>query len=183
MEPIYETATFANGCFWCSEAVFQRLKGVIKVQSGYAGGHLPAPTYEQVCTGETGHAESLQITFDQKIISYEKLLEVFWTTHDPTSLNRQGNDVGTQYRSVIFYENDFQKKVAELSKGDLEKSKIFESPIVTAIEPLTKFYPAEDLHDNYYNRHPAQPYCYYVVRPKVEKLKKYFAAEIDSLRL
>ncbi|MBN9349516.1 MAG: peptide-methionine (S)-S-oxide reductase MsrA [Chitinophagaceae bacterium] len=181
MNQEFETATFANGCFWCSEAVFQRLRGVIKVQSGYSGGHVPNPTYEQVCNGDTGHAESLQITFDPKLISYQKLLEVFWTTHDPTSLNRQGNDIGTQYRSVIFYHDENQKRLAAESKEKLNEGGIYDRPIVTAIKPLTNFYPAEDMHDNYYNLHPLQPYCFYVVKPKIEKLKKYFKEEIREV--
>lgn len=175
-----ETATFANGCFWCTEAVFQRLKGVVKVTSGYAGGQTENPTYREVCSGETGHAECLQIEFDPDIISFEELLEIFWATHDPTTLNRQGNDVGTQYRSAIFYHNDDQKEKAIASKTALENSKIFDAPIVTAIVPLTTFYPAEIEHHNYYNRNPDQAYCYYVARPKVEKLKKLFADKVKT---
>lgn len=176
----FQIATLANGCFWCTEAVFQRLNGVESVQSGYAGGHVKNPSYKQVCSGETGHAECLQITFDPEIISYEELLEVFWTTHDPTTLNRQGNDVGTQYRSVIFYHNDQQQQIAEASRQQLNDSHILENPIVTTIEPFSEFYPAEKEHFDYYNRHPEQSYCYFVVRPKVEKLKKYFSGKMKS---
>lgn len=176
----FQIATLANGCFWCTEAVFQRLNGVESVQSGYAGGHVKNPSYKQVCSGETGHAECLQITFDPEIISYEELLEVFWTTHDPTTLNRQGNDVGTQYRSVIFYHNDQQQQIAEASRQQLNDSHILENPIVTTIEPFSEFYPGEKEHFDYYNRHPEQSYCYFVVRPKVEKLKKYFSGKMKS---
>ncbi|HRN72730.1 MAG TPA: peptide-methionine (S)-S-oxide reductase MsrA [Ginsengibacter sp.] len=176
----YDIATFANGCFWCTEAVFQRLRGVINVQSGYSGGHTPNPSYREVCTGNTGHAECLQITYDPSVITYSQLLEVFWATHDPTTLNRQGNDVGTQYRSVIFYHTEEQKEAAEKSLKLLEKEKVFDAPIVTAIQPFDIFYPAEKEHGNYYNNHPLQPYCYYVTRPKVEKLKKLFADWIEK---
>jgi peptide-methionine (S)-S-oxide reductase len=171
----YELATFGAGCFWCTEAVFQRLKGVVKVESGYSGGNVPDPTYEAVCTGKTGHAECSQITFDPKIISYTELLQVFWKTHDPTTLNRQGNDVGTQYRSVIFYHNEEQKNLAEKSKHDLDSAKIWDSPIVTEIVPFKTFYKAEDYHQNYYNQHGSQPYCSFVITPKIEKFKKVFA--------
>ena len=171
----YETATFGEGCFWCTEAVFQRLKGVIKVESGYSGGDFPDPTYEEVCSGKTGHAECSQITFDPAIISYAELLEVFWKTHDPTTLNRQGNDVGTQYRSVIFYHNDEQKRLAEKSRYVLDSAKVWNSPIVTEIVPSKIFYKAEDYHQNYYNQHGSQPYCSFVITPKIEKFKKIFA--------
>lgn len=173
-----ETATFANGCFWCTEAVFQKLKGVEKITSGYTGGHVKNPTYEQVCNKNTGHAEALQIEFDPKQISFDELLEVFWKTHDPTTLNRQGNDVGPQYRSAIFYHNEEQKEKAEKYKQALEASGVFDSPIVTTIEPFTVFYPAENYHNNYYKNHPSQPYCYYVIKPKVEKLEKVFANKL-----
>jgi len=175
MENNYETATFGEGCFWCTEAVFQRLKGVIKVESGYSGGDVPNPTYEAVCTGKTGHAECSQITFDPKIISYSELLEVFWKTHDPTTLNRQGNDAGTQYRSVIFYHNDEQKQLAEKSKFELDSAKVWNSPIVTEIIPFKIFFKAEDYHHDYYNQHGSQPYCSFVITPKVAKFKKIFA--------
>ena len=169
-----ELATFGNGCFWCTEAIFQDLEGVEKVVSGYAGGHVENPTYKQVCSGTTGHAEVLQITYHPEKISYDGLLEVFWSTHDPTTLNRQGNDVGTQYRSIIFYHNKEQQKRAEMYKQKLDSSGAFNNPIVTTIEPLSKFYPAEDYHQNYYNQNGAQPYCSFVVRPKVEKFRKVF---------
>lgn len=173
-----ETATFGNGCFWCTEAVFQLLKGVSSVKSGYSGGHTEKPDYKSVCTGTTGHAECLQIIFDPALISYEALLEVFWKTHDPTTLNRQGNDVGTQYRSIIFYHSEQQKELAELYKKQLDASGSFSSPIVTAIEPFSAFFPAEDYHDNYYQLNGIAPYCQFVVRPKVDKFKKNFASRI-----
>jgi peptide-methionine (S)-S-oxide reductase len=169
-----ETATFGNGCFWCTEAVFQNLKGVEKVVSGYAGGQIPNPTYKQVCSGTSGHAEVLQITYNPDQISFEELLEVFWKTHDPTTLNRQGNDVGTQYRSVIFYHNQEQKQLAEASKEKLDTSGAFSDPIVTIIEPLDIFYPAEDYHQNYFNTHGHEPYCSFVIKPKVDKVKEVF---------
>lgn len=174
----YEVATFAAGCFWCTEAVFQRLKGVVKVESGYSGGSVPNPTYEAVCTGQTGHVECTQITYDPKIISYPQLLEVFWKTHDPTTLNRQGNDSGTQYRSAIFYHNDEQKQLAEKYKHELDAAKIWEDPIVTEISELKKFYKAEDYHQNYYNQNGNQPYCSFVITPKIEKFKKVFADKL-----
>lgn len=180
MDQHLEMATFANGCFWCTEAVFQKLKGVVSVQSGYTGGFVKNPTYQQVCSGETGHAECLQITFDPAVISYEELLQVFWVTHDPTSLNRQGNDIGTQYRSEIFYHNEKQKQIAETSLRQLTESGIYDKPVVTEINQFSEFYPAEAEHDNYYNRHPAQPYCYFVVKPKVEKLKKNFKEKLKE---
>lgn len=170
-----EQATFGNGCFWCTEAVFQKLKGVESVRSGYSGGHVENPTYEQVCGKQTGHAEVLRIEYDPSVISYDELLEVFWATHDPTTLNRQGNDVGPQYRSVIFYHNDEQKQKAEKYKADLEKSGVYDNPIITAIEPLKNYYPAENYHQNYYINHTSQPYCYFVIKPKVDKIKKVFA--------
>ena len=175
-----ETATFANGCFWCTEAVFQKLKGVEKVTSGYTGGHVKNPTYEQVCNKNTGHAEALQIEYDPKQISFDELLEVFWKTHDPTTLNRQGNDVGPQYRSAIFYHNEEQKEKAEKYKKALDETAVFDAPIVTTIEPFTVFYPAENYHNNYYNTHPSQPYCYYVIKPKMDKLKKVFADKLKE---
>ena len=170
-----ETATFANGCFWCTEAVFQELKGVEKVTSGYSGGHVENPTYEQVCNKDTGHAECLQIEYDPQQISFDELLEVFWKTHDPTTLNRQGNDVGPQYRSAIFYHTEEQKEKAEKYKAELNGSGVFNSPILTAIEPFTVFYPAENYHSDYYKRNSLQPYCYYVIKPKMEKFKKVFS--------
>ncbi len=163
-----ETATFGGGCFWCAEAVFQRIPGVKSVTSGYAGGSTPNPTYEQVCTDTTGHAEVVQIEFDPSIITYDKLLEVFWEAHDPTTLNRQGNDSGTQYRSIILYSNEAQKIAAEKSKA--EAARHFSSPITTEIVLLKKFYPAEKHHQNYYNEHQSQGYCQFVIRPKLRKL-------------
>ncbi len=164
-----EKITFGGGCFWCIEAVFQRLKGVEKVVSGYAGGHVENPTYKAVCSGETGHAEVVQLQFDPSQVSFEKLMEVFWAAHDPTTLNRQGHDVGTQYRSVVFYENEAQKEAAEKSKAAAQKD--FKDPIVTEIVPLTKFYVAEDYHQNYYNENgDKNPYCQVVIRPKLQKL-------------
>jgi peptide-methionine (S)-S-oxide reductase len=163
-----QTATFGGGCFWCAEAVFQRIPGVLKVTSGFAGGKTENPSYEEVCTGDTGHAEVIQLRFDPALISYDKLLEIFWEAHDPTTLNRQGNDVGTQYRSIILYSDDAQKAAAEKSKT--EAAKHFSSPIVTQIVPLTKFYSAEGYHQNYYNLHSHQSYCQFVIGPKLHKL-------------
>jgi peptide-methionine (S)-S-oxide reductase len=173
-----EIATFGNGCFWCTEAVFQQLNGVIKVTSGYSGGHVANPTYEQVCDKQTGHAECLKIEYDPEKISYDELLEVFWGTHDPTTLNRQGNDEGPQYRSVIFYHNETQKQQAEKYKEALDKSGTFDAPIVTAIEPFTNFYEAENYHHDYYKNHSSQSYCYYVIKPKLDKLKKVFSDKL-----
>jgi peptide-methionine (S)-S-oxide reductase len=175
-----DTATFAEGCFWCTEAFFQQLKGVEKVVSGYSGGHVPNPTYEQVCTGTTGHAEASEIIYDPSVISYDQLLEAFWESHDPTTLNRQGNDVGTQYRSVIFYRNEAQKQKAEAYKQKLNASGAFSAPIVTAIEPLRNFYPAERYHQDYYENNPNQPYCQMVIRPKLEKFRKVFKDELKT---
>ena len=163
-------ATFGAGCFWCVEAVLEQQDGVEKVMSGYMGGHVKNPTYEQVCTGETGHAEVVQVTFDPKRISYEKLLAWFWKLHDPTTLNRQGNDVGTQYRSVIFYHTDAQKNAAQASRAALERSGAFDAPIVTEIAPAGPLYPAEDYHQDYYRNNKAQPYCRAVIRTKLQKL-------------
>ena len=169
-----EKATFGNGCFWCTEAIFQNLKGVVKVESGYTGGKVKKPTYKEVCSGLTGHAEVIQITFDSKVISFEELLEVFWNTHDPTTLNRQGNDVGTQYRSAVFYHNDEQRELAEKYKVQLDQSDAWSDPIVTEISSIELYYPAEDYHQNYFKLNGNQPYCSFVIRPKVEKfLKKY----------
>lgn len=175
-----EKATFGSGCFWCTEAVFQRLKGVEKAQSGYSGGEVENPTYEAVCTGQTGHAEVVQVTYDPELISYDELLEVFWNTHDPTTLNRQGNDTGTQYRSAIFYHNEEQKQLAESYKEKLEAEKIWSDPIVTEISPLINFYAAEDYHDDYFDRNGGQPYCSFVVAPKVKKFKEVFADKLKG---
>jgi peptide-methionine (S)-S-oxide reductase len=167
-------ATFGAGCFWCVEAVFQRLEGVESAVSGYSGGSVDNPTYRQVCTGETGHAEACQITFNPDRISYEQLLEVFWKTHDPTTINRQGNDVGPQYRSVIFYHDDEQRTLAEHYKSKLEAAKIWESPIRTQIVPFEKFWPAEDYHRGYFNLNPNQSYCRLVIAPKIAKFQEVF---------
>ena len=169
-----QKATFGTGCFWCTEAIFERLNGVVDVESGYSGGKVANPTYEEVCTGTTGHAEVTQITYDSSIISYDELLEVFWKTHDPTTLNRQGNDVGPQYRSVIFYHNDDQKRLAEKYKNELDKSGAWGKPIVTEISPYTNFYSAEKYHQDYYANNPNQGYCSFVIAPKVEKFEKVF---------
>ncbi len=176
----FETATLAGGCFWCTEATFQRLKGVQAVISGYAASKVENPSYEQVCSGRTGAAEAIQITFDPSIISYETLLDIFWHMHDPTTLNRQGNDVGTQYRSAIFYHNDKQKRIALASKEALEKSGTYKNPVVTEIVPFTNFYPAEDYHKDYYNRNRSQPYCMLVIEPKVRKLLKEYGTEVKT---
>lgn len=175
-----ETAIFGNGCFWCTEAIFQQLEGVISVQSGYSGGHVENPTYEEVCEKTTGHAEAIKVVYDPSKISFDELLEVFWQTHDPTTLNKQGNDVGPQYRSVIFYMNDDQKKKAEFYKDKLGKSGAFDKPIVTAIEPYKNFYVAENYHQNYYKLNGSQPYCYFVIRPKMEKFQKVFASKLKK---
>lgn len=175
-----QVATFGAGCFWCTEAVFLNVKGVSKVVSGYEGGKVKNPSYREVCTGETGHAEVTQITFDPAKVSFEELLEVFWNTHDPTTLNKQGADEGTQYRSVVFYHNDEQKKVAEAYKKQLEASHVYKNPIVTEISPASTFYAAEDYHQNYFELNPNQGYCQYVIRPKVEKFKKQFASKLKN---
>ena len=169
-----EIITLGNGCFWCTEAVFQQVKGVTKVTSGYSGGHVENPTYEEVCEKTTGHAEVLQVEFDTTQVTIDEILEIFWQTHDPTTLNRQGNDVGPQYRSVVFYHNKSQKERAEFFKKKLDESGAFGNPIVTAIEPYTNFYVAENYHQDYYNKNGNQPYCYFVIRPKLEKFEKAF---------
>ena len=173
-----DTATFGGGCFWCIEAIFQQMNGVIAVASGYSGGQREHPTYEQVCSGTTGHAEVVQVIYDPSKVSYPELLEVFWGVHDPTTLNRQGADVGTQYRSVIFYHNEMQHQLAEEYKQKLDKSGAFNDPIVTEISPAKPFYKAEKYHQNYYNKNGGQPYCSIVIRPKVEKFKKVFANKL-----
>lgn len=169
-----EKATFGAGCFWCVEAVFQRINGVHSVVSGYAGGTVENPTYRQVCTGTTGHAEVVQITFDPDVVSYEDLLYVFWRTHDPTTLNRQGADVGPQYRSAIFYHNEEQRRIAEQSKAETDTSDLYTDPVVTEIAPVTDFYEAEAYHQDYYRSNRNQPYCRVVIDPKVRKLQKEF---------
>jgi len=175
-----DTATLGTGCFWCTEAIFQELKGVLKVTSGYSGGKQVNPSYEQVCSGSTGHAECLQVVYDPAVISYDELLEAFWQSHDPTSLNRQGNDFGTQYRSVIFYHSEEQRQKAEKYKQELDKSGAYSEPIVTEIVSFTHFYPAEDYHQHYYDQHGSQPYCYFVIRPKLEKFEKVFKRKLKS---
>jgi peptide-methionine (S)-S-oxide reductase len=173
-----DTATFGAGCFWCVEAVFQQLKGVQKVVSGYSGGTIKNPAYKEVCMGITGHAEVCQIYFNKNEISFKDLLEVFWQTHDPTTLNRQGNDTGTQYRSAIFFHNDEQKDTAELLKKRLNESGAFKNPVITEITEFKNFYPAEDYHQNYYNLNEEEPYCQFVIKPKLDKFKKAFSIKI-----
>ena len=167
-----EIATLGGGCFWCVEAVFQRIEGVISVKPGYAGGNIKNPTYKQICTGNTGHAEVAKIEFDPSKITYAQILNVFWQSHDPTTLNRQGNDVGTQYRSVIFFHNESQEEIAKKSKIDADKSGYWDNEIVTEVTPLNNYYDAEDYHDNYYDDNPNQPYCLFVIKPKLDKLEK-----------
>jgi len=173
-------ATFGTGCFWCTEAIFQQVEGVIKVTSGYSGGRVDNPSYKEVCTGTTGHAECLNIEYDPAKVSFDELLEMFWQVHDPTTLNRQGNDVGTQYRSVVFYHNDEQKAKVEKYKAELDKSGAWDNPIVTTLEPYVKFYPAEDYHQNYYNSNKGEGYCQFVIRPKVEKFEKVFKSKLKK---
>ena len=175
-----DTATFGTGCFWCTEAIFQQLEGVEKVVSGYSGGHVVNPTYEEVCSKTTGHAECLQVVYDPAKITYDELLKVFWEVHDPTTLNRQGADAGPQYRSVIFYNNDAQKALAEKYKAELDKSGAWDKPIVTTLEPMTVFYPAEAYHQNYYNNNTSQGYCQFVIRPKLEKFEKVFKDKLKK---
>jgi len=175
-----QKATFGSGCFWCTEAIFENLNGVHSVVSGYAGGQALNPTYEEVCTGTTGHAEVTQITYDPSVITYDELLEVFWKTHDPTTLNRQGNDAGPQVRSVIFYHNDEQKKLVEKYKAELDKSGAWDKPIVTEISPLTNYFPAENYHQDYYSNNPNQGYCAFVIAPKLEKLRKVFEDKLKK---
>lgn len=173
-------ATFGTGCFWCTEALFQKVAGVIKVTSGYSGGHVENPGYKEVCTGTTGAAECLQIEYDPSTISFDELLEMFWQSHDPTTLNRQGADVGTQYRSVVFYHDEAQRDIAERYMTQLDQSGVFSSPIVTTLEPFTVFYPAESYHRDYYNNNTGQGYCQFVIRPKLEKFKKQFKDKIKK---
>lgn len=175
-----ETATFGSGCFWCTEAIFQQLKGIEKVTPGYSGGNRANPTYEQVSSGATGHAEVTQIQFDPSVIKFDDLLEVFWQSHDPTTLNRQGADVGTQYRSVIFYHNQKQKEIAEQYKRKLNAAGAYPTPIVTEITEFKAFYPAEDYHVNYYNNNKKAPYCTFVIQPKMDKFRKVFS---DKLKI
>ena len=175
-----DTATFGTGCFWCTEAVFQQVEGVIKVTSGYSGGYVESPSYKEVCTGTTGHAECLNIIYDPSKVSFDELLEMFWQVHDPTTLNRQGNDAGTQYRSAVFYHNDKQKATTEKYIAALDKSGAWANPIVTKLEPFTKFYPAEDYHQNYYNNNTGEGYCQFVIRPKLEKFEKVFKSKLKK---
>lgn len=175
-----DTGTFGTGCFWCTEAIFERLNGVIKVTSGYSGGVVPNPTYEEVSTGTTGHAECCQVVYDPSKISYDELLEVFWKTHDPTTLNRQGNDVGTQYRSVVFYHSPQQKEKAEHYKVELNQNGAFNKPVVTAIEPYKNFYSAEEYHQKYYEYNGGQMYCRLVIAPKVDKFEKVFKSKLKN---
>jgi peptide-methionine (S)-S-oxide reductase len=174
----FETATLAGGCFWCLEAVYNELRGVERVISGYAGGHAANPTYEQVCSGNTGHAEVVQVTFDPEVISYREILEVFFTIHDPTTLNRQGADVGTQYRSAIFYHSPEQEQIAREVIAETNASGIWRAPLVTQLEPLDRFYPAEGYHQNYYERNQYQPYCQVVIAPKVAKVRERYLARL-----
>jgi len=171
-------ATFGSGCFWCTEAFFESLNGVNSVVSGYSGGHVKNPAYREVCDGRTGHAEVTRVQFDPAVISYAELLEVFWATHDPTTLNRQGNDVGTQYRSVIFYHDEEQKRVAELSRQAAQESGTWQNPVVTEISPLVNWFAAEASHQDYFANNPDQPYCAYLIRPKMDKFKKAFAEKL-----
>jgi peptide-methionine (S)-S-oxide reductase len=175
-----EVATLAGGCFWCLEAVFDDLKGVESVESGYMGGRPANPTYEQVCSGDTGHAEVVQLTFDPGVVSFKEILEVFFVIHDPTTLNRQGNDAGTQYRSAVFYHSAEQKSAAEQVIANLDSAGIYDDPIVTEVVPASQFYVAEDYHQEYFRRNPAQPYCAYVVRPKVAKFRKHFLEKLKK---
>ena len=175
-----ETATLSGGCFWCTEAIFKRLKGVLQVVSGYAGGEGENPLYEEVSMGNTNFAESIQIKFDPKMISYQKILEVFWHLVDPTTLNRQGSDIGTQYRSIIFYHSKNQKRMAEQSKRQIEKSKLYKDPIVTKIQPFKNFYKAEEYHQNYFEKNSYQPYCQLIINPKIEKLIKEFGESVKK---
>lgn len=175
-----ETITLGGGCYWCVEAVYENLDGVKSVVSGFSGGTVPNPTYEEVCTGETGHAEVVQITYDKTVTDINEIFKVFFTVHDPTTLNRQGADVGTQYRSVIFYKNAEQKKAAESIIAELNKAKVYKNPIVTKVEPLKAFYKAEDYHQNYYANNKNQPYCKMVIQPKLEKFEKVFKDKIKK---
>jgi peptide-methionine (S)-S-oxide reductase len=175
-----DIAVFAGGCFWCTEAVFDELRGVESVVSGYAGGTTKNPSYEQVCSGQTGHAEVIKIEFDPSLISFRDLMTVFFATHDPTTLNRQGNDAGTQYRSAILYANEEQKQEAAKFIQELETGQTFKSPVVTTLEPLTEFYPAEDYHQKFYANNPYQPYCQYTIPPKLNKLHKQFSQLLKS---
>ena len=174
IEKKMEKATLAAGCFWCLEAIYKQVKGVQEVISGYSGGHVKNPTYEQVCSDTTGHAEAVQMTFDPEVISYAEILNIFWQVHNPTTLNRQGHDIGSQYRSVIFYHNEDQQRIAQSVRKELQEARIWPAPIVTEIVPFREFFPAEEYHQNYYRNHPKNTYCQFVVRPKVKKFEKVF---------
>ena len=174
----YDTATFGQGCFWCAEAIFESLEGVKSVTSGFSGGNVKDPSYEQVCTGTTGHAEVIQIVYDPNVVSYSDLLQAFWSSHDPTTPNQQGHDIGTQYRSVIFYHNAVQKEEAEKYKKELGDTKAFDAPIVTQIVPFTAFYSAEKYHQQYYDKNGNAPYCQFVIKPKVEEFQKVFKGKL-----
>lgn len=176
----FEKATLGGGCFWCLEAVYENVQGVERVVSGYTGGHLINPTYEQVCSGTTGHAEVVQVTFDPSVIGYKEILEIFFAMHDPTTLNRQGNDIGPQYRSAIFHHNPEQKKIAEETMRELEAEGIWDQPIVTEVTPLDVFFPAESVHHEYYRRNPFQPYCQFVIAPKVAELRRRYAHRLKE---
>ncbi len=178
VKPKREIVTLGSGCFWCTEAVFQLIRGVEKVEPGYAGGSIPNPTYEQVSTGTTGYVEAANVTFDPRVVSLREILEIFFGTHDPTQIDRQGADVGTQYRSVIFYRSEEQKKVAEQLIGELTTEKVYENPIATSVEPLKAFYPAETYHKDYYKKHPREPYCQVVIAPKIAKLQKVYLSKL-----
>jgi peptide-methionine (S)-S-oxide reductase len=180
MNPQFEKATFAGGCFWCTEAVFLQLDGVTKVLPGYTGGKTANPTYKEVCSGETGHAEAIEITYDPAKLSYIELLRIFFATHDPTTINRQGNDVGTQYRSEIFYHSDDQKEQAEAYIQLLNDENTYGKKVVTKLSPATAFHPAEDYHQNFYERNPEQPYCNFAIPPKLEKLRSKFADKLKA---
>ncbi|HNT80582.1 MAG TPA: peptide-methionine (S)-S-oxide reductase MsrA [Bacteroidia bacterium] len=173
-----DTATFGAGCFWCVEAIFQQVKGVEHVESGYAGGHIKNPSYEMVCSGKSGHAEVIQLLYNPQLISYDELLEIFWKTHDPTTLNRQGADVGTQYRSSVFYHNEEQKTKAEYYKNKLNEEKAYDDAVVTTIEAYTNYTKAEKYHQDYYNQNQNQPYCSFVIQPKLDKFKKAFQSKL-----
>jgi peptide-methionine (S)-S-oxide reductase len=176
----FDIATFGSGCFWCTEAIFEGVRGVQSVVSGYSGGTVPNPSYEAVCSEKTGHAEASQITYDPRVISYDELLEIFWKTHDPTTLNQQGNDMGTQYRSVVFYHNEEQKMKAVHYKNELNKSGAWDNPIITEITAFSKFYKAEDYHQHYFERNPYQGYCSFIIAPKVEKFRKVFSEKLKK---
>jgi len=177
---MYDTITLGTGCFWCSQAVFERVKGVVSVKAGYAGGEISHPTYEQVCKGNTGYAEVVQVVYDTTKINLQKLLEIFWKIHNPTTLNRQGADVGSQYRSVIFWHNEKQKTIAEAYKQRLEEAKIWADPIVTEIRQYKRFYPAEEYHQDYYRKNPAEGYCQFVITPKLKKFEKIFRENVKN---